>query len=148
MRVLVCGGRGYGEVPTWARPMSPEHGRLLLKAHDEVCHLYETLDDLAPRPTLIIHGAAKGADRHAKAWAESRGIEDLPFPADWYANGFGRLDKSAGPRRNQKMIDEGKPDLVIAFPGGRGTADMTTRARAAGIEVIEVAAPTKSEVME
>ena len=36
------------------------------------------------------------------------------------------------------MLDEGKPDLVIAFPGGKGTADMARRAREAGIEVIEV----------
>ena len=38
------------------------------------------------------------------------------------------------------MIDEHKPDLVLAFPGGRGTADMIKRAIAAGIEVRE---PTK-----
>jgi formate dehydrogenase assembly factor FdhD len=36
------------------------------------------------------------------------------------------------------MLDEGKPDLVIAFTGGRGTTDMVTRAKNAGIEVIEV----------
>ena len=36
------------------------------------------------------------------------------------------------------MLDEGKPDLVVAFPGGKGTADMTRRAREAGIEAIEV----------
>ena len=36
------------------------------------------------------------------------------------------------------MLDEGKPDLVVAFPGGRGTAHMTRIARGAGIEVIEV----------
>jgi predicted Rossmann-fold nucleotide-binding protein len=34
---------------------------------------------------------------------------------------------------------EWKPDLVVAFPGGSGTADMVSRARGAGIEVIEVA---------
>jgi hypothetical protein len=33
------------------------------------------------------------------------------------------------------MIDEGKPDLVIAFPGGRGAADMVSRAIKAGIRV-------------
>jgi ABC-type branched-subunit amino acid transport system substrate-binding protein len=36
------------------------------------------------------------------------------------------------------MIREGKPDAVVAFPGGRGTADMVRQARAAGIEVREV----------
>jgi UDP-N-acetylmuramoylalanine-D-glutamate ligase len=38
------------------------------------------------------------------------------------------------------MLAEGKPDLVVAAPGGRGTADMVRRARDAGIEVVEVAA--------
>lgn len=33
-----------------------------------------------------------------------------------------------------------RPDLVVAFPGGRGTADMVRRATAAGIEVIRVSA--------
>jgi hypothetical protein len=35
------------------------------------------------------------------------------------------------------MLDEGKPQLVVAFPGGRGTADMIGRARAAGVPVVE-----------
>jgi UDP-N-acetylmuramoylalanine-D-glutamate ligase len=38
------------------------------------------------------------------------------------------------------MLDVGKPDLVVAFPGGRGTADMVRRAKEAGVEVIEVPA--------
>lgn len=44
----------------------------------------------------------------------------------------------AGPDRNQRMIDEGRPDLVVAFPGGRGTADMIRRATEAGIEVFRI----------
>jgi ABC-type sugar transport system substrate-binding protein len=36
------------------------------------------------------------------------------------------------------MLDEGKPDIVVAFPGGTGTADMVRRARKAGVVVIEV----------
>jgi len=53
--------------------------------------------------------------------------------AKWSKHG-----RAAGPIRNQEMIDECKPDLVVAFPGGRGTADMVRRAKAAGIRVIEV----------
>jgi hypothetical protein len=36
------------------------------------------------------------------------------------------------------MLDEGKPDLVVAFPGGGGTKDMITRALGAGVSVHEV----------
>ena len=53
------------------------------------------------------------------------------YPADWKKYG-----KSAGPLRNQRMIDEGKPDLVVAFPGGVGTADMISRAKAYNISVL------------
>jgi phosphoribosylformylglycinamidine (FGAM) synthase-like amidotransferase family enzyme len=36
------------------------------------------------------------------------------------------------------MLDESMPHLVIAFPGGRGTADMVKRSKAAGVHVLEV----------
>jgi hypothetical protein len=38
------------------------------------------------------------------------------------------------------LLDEGRPGGVVAFPGGRGITDMMTRARLAGVEVIEAAA--------
>ncbi len=57
------------------------------------------------------------------------------YPAEWNLHG-----RTAGPVRNRRMIEEGKPDLVLAFPGGQGTADLVRRARAAGIEVREVEA--------
>lgn len=46
-----------------------------------------------------------------------------------------KYGKSAGPIRNQTMLDDGKPDLVLAFPGGRGTADMVAKAEKHGIPV-------------
>ncbi len=83
--------------------------------------------------TLLISGCARGADTLTIEWAEAGGIEVARFPADWSTHG-----RAAGPIRNQQMLDEGKPELVVAFPGGRGTADMVRRARAAGIEVISM----------
>ncbi len=73
--------------------------------------------------TVVIEGEARGADQLAANWAAVRGKQLLPFPADWARHG-----KSAGPRRNQQMLDEGRPDYAIGFPGGRGTADMSSRA--------------------
>jgi hypothetical protein len=43
----------------------------------------------------------------------------------WPSQGDGR---AAGPRRNQRMLEDFRPDLVVAFPGGRGTAYMVRRA--------------------
>lgn len=121
VRVLVCGGRDLDEFQVFNR----------LKAE-----LHEVLDDHLvgyPREITIIHGGALGADEGAKRWAESENARAICFKADWKKHG-----KAAGPMRNQRMIDEGKPDIVVAFPGGRGTADMIRRAEAAGIRAIKL----------
>lgn len=112
IRVLVCGGRDFADAAAIDR----------------------ALNGLAKSAVIdcIIEGNARGADRLAGFWARKRGIPNLKFNADWIAHG-----KAAGPIRNQRMLDEGRPDLVIAFPGGRGTADMVRRAREAGVEVVE-----------
>lgn len=95
--------------------------------------LFRVLDELrySRGVTVTISGCARGADMLGIEWAEANGIEVARFPADWDTHG-----RAAGPIRNQQMLDEGKPDLVVAFPGGRGTADMVRRTKAAGIELI------------
>jgi hypothetical protein len=55
------------------------------------------------------------------------------FHADW-----GQFGSGAGPIRNSKMLAEGKPEMVLAFPGGRGTANIVEQARSAGVSVCEV----------
>jgi hypothetical protein len=122
MRVLVCGGRDYCASDAW--------NWLETNAKHEISfatglHSFSL--------EALVHGGARGADEGAAKWGESEHIKVIAFPANWKKHG-----KAAGPIRNQRMIDEGKPDVVIAFPGGRGTADMTARARNAGITVIEV----------
>jgi hypothetical protein len=82
---------------------------------------------------MMIEGDARGADRIAGEWADLRGIEHVNFSADWK-----KLGRTAGPIRNEQMLREGKPDLVIALPGGRGTAHMVRIAREAGVRVIEI----------
>lgn len=114
-RVLVCGGRDYADVDTLYRVLDASHK--------------------AKPIGVVISGMARGADSMAAAWADERGIQVAPFPADWKANG-----KAAGPLRNQQMLDEGKPDIVIAFPGGAGTKDMARRARKAGLVVLTISA--------
>lgn len=110
MRVLITGGRDFGD-----REM-----------------LWLALDRLNAKHgfTLLIHGDAKGADRLAGEWGSARSVPVDAHPADWKRHGRG-----AGPIRNRKMLEE-KPDLVIAFPGGKGTADMVAVAKAAGLQVV------------
>lgn len=118
MRVLVCGGRNYSN-------------------RDKVA---DVLGYLNPRDgngiTCVIHGGALGADALAAEWAIKHDITCASYAADWRTQG-----RAAGPIRNSLMLREGKPDVVVAFPGGRGTADMMAKARAAGVQVIEVNDP-------
>lgn len=115
MRVLVCGSRDWRRMDIIERELKK-----------------------LPKDTLIIHGAARGADTLGKFVAEKIGLKIINdgkgFPADWRRYGNG-----AGPIRNQQMIDDGKPDLVLAFHENinesKGTKDMVNRARSVGIKV-------------
>lgn len=112
MRVLICGSRNW----TNEKPI-----RGVLNS--------------MPRSSVIIHGAANGADTIAGDLAEEMGMKVLAFPADWkkYHNG-------AGPIRNAQMLEEGRPDVVYAFSENlaesKGTKNMIKQARAAGVKVV------------
>lgn len=84
-------------------------------------------------PSKVVHGGADGTDKMAGVWATKFAIDCTVEKAEW--NTYGR---SAGPRRNQKMLDDHKPDFGVAFPGGHGTADMVRRLKAAGIDMAEI----------
>lgn len=116
MRVLVTGGRTYGHNDS-----------------DQVQAAFAALDALIPEEgpskLVLIHGGCTGADTVAQCWAEARGVHQNIHEADWQRHG-----RAAGPIRNQAMVDS-KPDLVLAFPGRRGTADMVRRAKLAGVPV-------------
>jgi hypothetical protein len=83
-------------------------------------------------PSRIVHGGAKGADAMAAQVAAMMSIPCVAVLPDWSRG------KIAGPLRNQKMLDEYKPHVVLALPGGRGTADMVSRARKSVPIIIEV----------
>jgi len=116
MKILVCGGR---------------------ESNQQMCNqVWCTLDDHltaannAGQKMVIITGGATGADSYANDWAYANDVPCKVFRADWKKHG-----RAAGPIRNKQMIVEGKPDLVLAFPGGKGTANMVKQAQEHGIEV-------------
>ena len=88
-----------------------------------------------PKDTIIIHGTARGADTIADVEAKALGLERRPYPALWANEG-----RSAGLRRNIRMLDTEHPDLVIAFHGdieqSRGTRHCIIEAQQRGIPVI------------
>lgn len=128
-RVLVCGGRTFGIV----RDPSSEHD--VVRAQRQRVLLHRVLDYHHSRSPfeVVIDGAATGADTIAHQWAMQHDVHSRRFLADWQ-----RYGRRAGAIRNKQMLDEGHPDLVIAFPGGPGTAMMVELAQARGIRVIEV----------
>jgi len=100
-----------------------------------------------PKYTEIIQGCANGADKILANIAKSIGIKLISskdnddiinnsgFPADWKKYG-----RAAGPIRNKQMLDEGKPDLVLAFhtdiEKSRGTKNMVEQSKKRGIKVV------------
>jgi len=116
MRVLVCGGRDFDDAG------------LMITVLDRL-HTEKSF-------TVLIHGNARGTDRIADDWAWRRGVPREPYglpQGEW-----DEVGKKAGLLRNQRMLDEGKPDLVVAFPGGGGTKDMVRRAVEARVAIHEV----------
>lgn len=111
-RIIVCGGRDYADR----------------------ARVWEVLDGLLVEfgAIVVFHGGARGADALAERWTIERGVTGFASPADWTKHG-----RAAGPIRNRQMLDAGA-DLVVAFPGGSGTADMIKQARARGVPVREV----------
>lgn len=111
-KVLVCGGRRYSDWPKFCEVLNDYHDRKNI--------------------THIIEGGADGADRYAYRYAIINGIQSVQCVANW-----GHHGDAAGPVRNRAMLDLG-PDLVIAFPGGKGTANMVRISKTLGIPVLEV----------
>lgn len=108
LKAVVCGGRSYADRE----------------------FLFARLDEIGP--TSVAHGGADGADGLCGEWAEERGVPCRVYRANWVKHGL-----SAGPIRNQEMLDAERPDVVVAFPGGSGTADTVRRATRSGTRVVD-----------
>ena len=86
---------------------------------------------------LVLHGGARGADAAIARAAHQLGWCSLVMPAEW-----GRHGRAAGPIRNRELLEQAiaravahtSPGsiasvLVVAFPGGAGTASLVQQAR-------------------
>jgi predicted polyphosphate/ATP-dependent NAD kinase len=90
---------------------------------------------------LLIHGGCpSGVDRFGEDFAKEFGKDSKVFEADWEAFG-----KFAGPKRNKEMmafgkemVEKGHKVVVIAFPGGNGTANAIENAKKLGLKVFRM----------
>lgn len=112
-RVLVCGGRDYRE------------RQRLESGLEELYSVYR-------RNLMLIEGGAPGADFLVRQWCEAKGLPHARVDAPWSLHG-----RFAGPLRNSAMLLL-QPHEGLAFPGGKGTADMVSKMKNAGIPVREV----------
>ena len=111
MRLLwVAGGRDYSHVPIM---------RLVLRPYAEA-------------GWVLITGAQRGADLTAETIWRGWECSYMGIPAKW-----GLAGRSAGPKRNIIIARyRPKPELLLHFPGGYGTADAVKAAEAEGIETL------------
>ena len=115
LRVLACGSRSFADAV-------------------RVESVVGTISAVMHKRLVVITGAARGADTLAGTAARRLGLEVIEYPANWTLHG-----KAAGPIRNQQMLVEGKPHLVVAFDArGSGTSDMVGRARKSDVVICEI----------
>lgn len=110
MRLLVCGGRHLDD----ARFVRAELSRL---------HAVNPI-------TVLIHGGHIVLGTVLEDWARENIIHVVRYPSNWQ-----HLGKRADIIRNAFMIDDSRPDCLLALPGGRNTLDLVYRARSAGIPI-------------
>ena len=109
--IVVTGGRDY------------DNGRKVEEVLDGIVQMFGT-------DILLISGGARGLDTLALGWAYDREINAMRVPAKWKTEG-----RKAGIMRNAEMLriaiqafmKEDANVVMVAFPGGIGTADMVDR---------------------
>ncbi len=153
MRVIVCGSRTYTAGWDLGQKLDGLAAWCAWRGDDEL---------------TVLEGGAGGADRFAALWAQRAPVRSTVagtvrvvwqrFDVEWERCGpgchprhrrrgrHGPYCPTAGLRRNERMLSEGRPDRVLAFVDkpltrSRGTLDMTWRAFRAGIPVDVVTQP-------
>lgn len=141
IKLIVTGGRFYQDSAHVRATLT------LIHEHIGIAHLYE--------------GAAGGADKFAWFWRQDNKVDGKRFPANWEGPcretcrpnhrrfpGENRHSTcpAAGIYRNHDMYDAVNPDLVVAFPGGKGTGDMMGYAFGKGTIVLKMTATHTREL--
>lgn len=111
MRTIICGGREFENQDAMFVALDLMHAEIPI--------------------SVVIQGGARGADLLGGAWGAKNLLPVLQVNAHWE-----ELGRSAGPIRNEWMLDHCAPEQVIAFPGGSGTSNMVNQTRSRELPVI------------
>lgn len=120
LRVVTIGGRHYTDKVAVMQVLD-----LLGRADEDKYRM--------PHGLWVAHGGASGADTLVDDYCVVNWVPVLVYEADWSKHG-----RKAGPIRNIEMLQDFQPQLVVAFPGGRGTAHCARAARDRGISVLGI----------
>ena len=157
--MVICHSSGPSAGPARSLVIAAGGGRDLAWPHQRVAA--ELLARSGGRLVhLLLHGGARGVDAAIARAAHQLGWCSLVMPAEW-----GRHGRAAGPIRNRELLEQAiaravahtSPGsitsvLVVAFPGGAGTASLVKQARRMAsrspvpISVAEVQQPCASLV--
>jgi len=120
MRVLICAGRNYADTGCCRK----------------------ALDDVQrQRPIrVLIHGGSQFLGGEIESWAREHGADLVRYPANWQVHG-----KQAERLRNLFMLNDSRPELLLALPGGDDTEELLARARGAGIPVLYGRQPRQAD---
>ncbi len=113
MRLLVCGGHHFEDAEMVHHELTALHWRKPI--------------------SVVVHGSIAGVGIIAEAWARRHGIAVVRYPPNWEFYG-----KKAEGLRSDFMLTDSRPDFVVAFPGGRHTADLVQRAINVGLAVLAI----------
>lgn len=112
MKIIVSGSRYWSEKKHYSVIFA------VLKQYDQ--------------KTTIITGGCRGVDALAEKAARKLGMTVVTYPAKWQQYG-----RAAGPIRNEQMITQERPDMVLLFhddiENSRGTKNMRNLAKKYGI---------------
>ncbi len=112
MRLIIAGGRHFDDVALIRAALARAH---------------------AIRPiTVLIHGGSGALGITSEDWAREMRLHVVRYPANWREFG-----KRAEAIRNAFMIEDSRPDMVLALPGGNDTADLIANAARVGLPVID-----------
>ena len=113
MRLIVCGGRSFANFELIERELTR------LNSNKPI--------------SVLIHGWIGPAASVIEHWARENDIPIVRYPPNWELHG-----KGAEARRNEFMLCDSRPGLVVAFPGGPDTSDLVRRALNRGVAVLVV----------
>lgn len=126
--IAVTGGRHFGER---VRRDSGVYLERVAQRNFVRRQLRQLLFDV-PGDVIVHVGDATGVDEITREVCFEDGYDIVVYYANW-----DQLGKFAGPERNRRILDLGRPSTLIVFPGGKGTANMKQQAECKGVAIVQ-----------